>query len=126
MFEVTFWRDGVEKTIAEKFDTMQDALDYARDGVEYREHGKYWYDEALILDMEDYSTTFVTRTGVSGTFQDQADSMPSPLFFGKNYGDFVEVSWRNHGENMETLWRIHNYGKNVEKLWRFDGSFVEY
>lgn len=68
MFEVTFWRDGVEKTIADKFDTMQDALDYARDGVEYREHGKYWYNEALILDMEDYSTTFVTRTGVSGTF----------------------------------------------------------
>ena len=68
MFEVTFWRDGVEKTIADKFDTMQDALDYAREGVEYREHGKYWYDEALILDTEDYSTTFVTRTGVSGTF----------------------------------------------------------
>lgn len=46
MFEVTFWRDGVE----------------------YRECGKYWYDEALILDTEDYSTTFVTRNGVSGTF----------------------------------------------------------
>lgn len=68
MFEVTFWSDGVEKTIADKFDTMQDALDYARDGVEYHERGKYLYDEALILDMEDYSTTFVTRTGVSGTF----------------------------------------------------------
>lgn len=68
MFEVTFWSDGVEKTIADKFDTMQDALDYAREGVEYRECGKYWYDEALILDMEDYSTTFVTRNGVSGTF----------------------------------------------------------
>ena len=68
MFEVTFWRDGVEKTIADKFDNMQDALDNAREGVEYRECGKYWYDEALILDMEDYTTTFVTRTGVSGTF----------------------------------------------------------
>lgn len=68
MFEVTFWRDGVEKTTADKFDNMQDALDYAREGVEYRECGKYWYDEALILDMEDYTTTFVTRNGVSGTF----------------------------------------------------------
>lgn len=35
MFEVTFWRDGVEKTIADKFDNMQDALDHAREGVEY-------------------------------------------------------------------------------------------
>ena len=26
-----------------------------------------------------------------------------------------EVSWRNRGENMETLWRIHNCGEIVEK-----------
>lgn len=68
MFEVTFWNNGVEKTIADKFDNYADALDHARKGVEYRECGRYWYDEALILDMEDYTTTFVSRTGVSGTF----------------------------------------------------------
>lgn len=68
MFEVTFWCNGVEKTIADKFDTMQDALDHAREGVEYRECGRYWYDEALILDTEDYTSTFVTRKGVSATF----------------------------------------------------------
>ena len=125
MLEVTFWRDGVEKTIADKFDNMQDALEYAREGVEYREQGKYWYDEALILDTEDYTMTEITRTGVSGTFQYQADSMPSPpFFFEKNYGDFVDFSWTNRGKTMEILCAERYCGEPIEKMQKFHGDFV--
>ena len=38
----------------------------------------------------------------------------------RNYGIFMEVSWRNtrleYGETMEHLWRI----TNVKHLWRID------
>lgn len=33
--------------------------------------------------------------------------------FGKNYGDFVDFSWRNCGKSMEHLWK-NRYGETVE------------
>lgn len=69
MYEVTFWYDGVEKTMPDTFDTFADAVEWARKGLNYRNvlH-RYVYDEALVMDATDYSTTFVTRDNVSATF----------------------------------------------------------
>lgn len=69
MYEVTFWYDGVEKTMPDTFDTFADAVEWARDRLNYRNvlH-RYVYDEALVMDATDYSATFVTRDNVSATF----------------------------------------------------------
>ena len=69
MYDVTFWCDGVEKTTPDTFDTFADAIDWARDGLNYKNvlH-RYVYDEAMVMDTADYSTMFVTRENVSAMF----------------------------------------------------------
>lgn len=69
MFEVSFWNDHVQRMhYADSFDNLGEAIAYAREGLEYPYNGGYLYTDATILDTEDFTTTEVTRTGVSGTF----------------------------------------------------------
>jgi hypothetical protein len=69
MFEVSFWNDHVSRMYyADSFDNLGEAIAYAREGLEYKHLGGYLYTDATILDMEDFTTTEVTRNSVSGTF----------------------------------------------------------
>lgn len=69
MFEVSFWNDHVQRMHhADSFDNLGEAIAYAREGLEYPYNGGYLYTDATILDTEDFTTTEVTRTSVSGTF----------------------------------------------------------
>lgn len=69
MFEVSFWNEHVERLCyADSFDKLGEAIAFAREGLEYKHLGGYLYTDATILDTEDFTTTEVTRTGVSGTF----------------------------------------------------------
>lgn len=69
MFEVSFWNEHVERLCyADSFDNLGQAIAFAREGLEYPYNGGYLYTDATILDTEDFTTTEVTRNGVSVTF----------------------------------------------------------
>lgn len=59
MFEVSFWNDHVQRMhYADSFDTMEEAIAYAREGLEYPYNGGYLYTDATIMDTEAESAFF--------------------------------------------------------------------